>query len=91
MKRPVVELVGTGRCVPRNILTNADLEKMVDTSDEWIRERTGIRERHISTAEETLARMGKDACEQVLEETGLDVGEIDSIIVANPARVLTFA
>ncbi|MCZ6857139.1 MAG: ketoacyl-ACP synthase III [Gemmatimonadetes bacterium] len=82
MKRPVVELVGTGRCIPRNVLTNADLEKMVDTSDEWIRERTGIRERHISTADETLARMGKDACEQVLEETGLDVAEIDSIIVA---------
>ncbi|MCH6547480.1 MAG: beta-ketoacyl-ACP synthase 3 [Gemmatimonadetes bacterium] len=82
MKRPVVELVGTGRCVPRNILTNADLEKMVDTSDEWILERTGIRERHIATADETLACMGKHACEQVLEATGVDVADIDSIIVA---------
>ena len=82
MKRPVVELVGTGRCVPRNILTNADLEKMVDTSDDWIRERTGIRERHIATADETLACMGKQACEQVLEATGVDVADIDSIIVA---------
>ena len=82
MKRPVVELVGTGRCVPRNVLTNADFEKMVDTSGDWILERTGIRERHIATADETLACMGKSACEQVLEVTGVDVTDVDSLIVA---------
>jgi 3-oxoacyl-[acyl-carrier-protein] synthase-3 len=82
MKRPFVELVGTGKHVPTNILTNADLEKMVDTSNEWIQERTGIRERHIATAEETLACMGKYACEQVLEVAGLDVLDVDTIIVA---------
>ena len=82
MKRPRVELIGTGRHVPCSILTNADLEKMVDTSDEWIRERTGIRERHIATAEETLACMGKYACEQVLDDVGLDPLDIDTIIVA---------
>ena len=90
MKRPFVELVGTGRHVPVNVLTNADLEKMVDTSDEWIQERTGIRERHIATAEETLARMGKSACEQVLEEAGVDVLAVDMIIVgtASPDHLL---
>ena len=90
MKRPVVELVGTGRCIPRNVLTNADFEEMVDTSDDWIHERTGIRERHIATADETLACMGKYACEQVLEETGVDVADVDSLIVAtaSPDRLL---
>lgn len=82
MKRPLVELVGTGKYVPKNVLTNADLEKMVDTSDAWIRERTGIRERHIATADETLACMGKFACEQVLEQVGLEAADIDVIIVA---------
>jgi 3-oxoacyl-[acyl-carrier-protein] synthase-3 len=82
MKRPFVELVGTGMHVPTNILTNADLEKMVDTSDEWILERTGIRERHIATDADTLACMGKHACEQVLEEVGVDVLDVDTIIVA---------
>ena len=45
MKRPFVELAGTGRYVPEKVLSNADLERMVDTSDDWIRERTGIRQR----------------------------------------------
>ena len=90
MKRPLVELIGTGRHVPENILTNADLEKMVDTSDEWIQERTGIRERHIATDDETLAFMGKLACEQALESAGVDVMDVDTIIVgtASPDRLL---
>ncbi len=90
MKRPLVELVGTGKHVPKHILTNADLEKMVDTADEWIRERTGIRERRIATADETLAFMGKLACEQVLEGAGVDVMDVDTIIVgtASPDRLL---
>lgn len=90
MKRPRVELIGTGRHVPEHILTNADLETMVDTSDKWILERTGIRERHIATADETLAFMGKLACEQVLESAGVDVMDVDTIIVgtASPDRLL---
>ena len=61
MKRPIAELAGTGRYVPSRILTNADLEKMVETSNDWILERTGIRERHIASDDETIACMGDSA------------------------------
>ena len=54
--RPAVELVGTGRYTPEKVLTNADFERMVDTSDQWIRERTGIRERCIADDSETVAQ-----------------------------------
>ena len=67
MKRPIVELVGTGRSVPEKVLTNAELETMVDTSDQWILERTGIRERRVASDDETLARMASCACMQVLD------------------------
>lgn len=90
MKRPVVELVGTGRYTPSRILTNADLEKMVDTSDEWIRERTGIRERRIAEQHETVAYMSKLAADQVLEEAGVGAEELDAIVLgtASPDRLL---
>ena len=90
MNRPVVELVGSGRYVPEKVLTNADLERMVDTSDQWIRDRTGIRERRIASDDETLARMAQCACTQVLEDAQVDVLEIDSIIfgTASPDRLL---
>ena len=52
-----IRIKGTGRDVPEKILTNADLEKMVDTSDEWIVTRTGIKERHLAKAEETTSDM----------------------------------
>lgn len=90
MNRPIVELVGSGRAVPEKVLTNADLERMVDTSDQWIRDRTGIRERRIASDDETLARMAQCACTQVLEDAQVDVLEIDSIIfgTASPDRLL---
>lgn len=90
MKRPVAQLVGTGRYTPSRVLTNADLEKMVDTSDEWIRERTGIRERRIAERHETVAYMSKMAAEQVLEAAGIGPEEIDAIVLgtASPDRLL---
>ncbi len=90
MKRPVAELAGTGRYVPERILTNADLEKMVDTSDQWIIERTGIRERHIAGPDESIACMANAACLQVLEAAGVSVEEVDAIVVgtASPDRLL---
>ena len=90
MNRTIVELVGSGRAVPEKVLTNADLERMVDTSDQWIRDRTGIRERRIASDDETLARMAQCACTQVLEDAQVDVLEIDSIIfgTASPDRLL---
>ncbi len=90
MNRPFVELVGSGRYLPKKVLTNAELESMVDTSDQWIRDRTGISERRIASDDETLAQMAKCACTQVLEEAQVDVSEIDAIIfgTASPDRLL---
>lgn len=90
MKRPFVELAGTGRYVPEKILSNADLERMVDTSDEWIRERTGIRERRIASADETVAYMATRAAQQVLGDAGLGPEHVDAIILgtATPDRLL---
>jgi len=90
MKRPFAELVGTGRYVPAKVITNADLETMVDTTNEWILERTGIRERHIAGPGETIACMGDVACRQVLEAAGVGVEEVDGLVVgtASPDRLL---
>jgi 3-oxoacyl-[acyl-carrier-protein] synthase-3 len=89
-KHPMVELVGTGRCTPEKVLTNADFERMVDTSDEWIQERTGIRERHISDDSETVARLSKVACDQVLDAAHLKPTDVDAIVLATatPDRLL---
>jgi 3-oxoacyl-[acyl-carrier-protein] synthase-3 len=90
VKRPFVELVGTGRYVPERVLSNAELEKLVDTSDEWIRERTGIRERRIAGPHETVAYMSKVAAEQVLADAGLGPEDLDAIVMgtASPDRLL---
>ncbi len=90
MNRPFVELVGSGRYLPKKVLTNAELERMFDTSDQWIRDRTGISERRIASDDETLARMAQRACTQVLEGAQVDVSEIDGIIfgTASPDRLL---
>jgi 3-oxoacyl-[acyl-carrier-protein] synthase-3 len=90
VKRPVAEVGGTGRYTPPKVLTNADLEKMVDTSDQWILERTGISERRIASDEETIAYMGKVSCEQALEAAGMSVDDVDALIVgtASPDRLL---
>lgn len=90
MKRPVVELAGTGRYTPERVMTNADFEQLVDTSDEWIRERTGIRERRIAQPHETVAYMSKMASERALEEAEMDPDHLDAIILAtaSPDRLL---
>ncbi len=90
MKRPFAELAGTGRYVPAKVLTNADLEAMVETTDEWIIERTGIKERHIAGPGETIACMGEAACRQALEVAGVPVEEVDALVVgtASPDRLL---
>ncbi|MEJ2184609.1 MAG: ketoacyl-ACP synthase III [Gemmatimonadota bacterium] len=86
--KPLVEIVSTGRWLPDRVLTNADLEKMVDTSDEWIRERTGIRERRI--ADVGAAEMGARASRIAMERAGVHAGEVDAIVVstATPDRLL---
>jgi 3-oxoacyl-[acyl-carrier-protein] synthase-3 len=74
-------ILSTGAYVPERILTNAELERMVDTSDEWILSRTGIRERRIAAEGETTSDMGARAAEMALQRGGVDPQEIDLIIV----------
>ena len=67
--------------LPERILTNAELEKTVDTNDEWIRSRTGIAERRVVAEDEATSHMGINSARQIIEKTGIDVAEIDAIIV----------
>lgn len=75
-------IVGTGGYLPEKVLTNRDLEKMVETSDEWIRERTGIQQRHIAAEGETTCDLAEVATRRALEMAGIEASEIDLIIVA---------
>jgi len=75
-------ITGWSRYVPDQILTNADLEKMVDTNDEWIVSRTGIRERRVAAAHETTASMGAVAGLRAIRTAGLDPDDIDLIVLA---------
>ncbi len=77
-----IRIKGTGRCIPEKILTNADLEKMVDTSDEWIVSRTGIKERHIAEDDQSSSDMAAIAAKNALENAGLTADQIDLIIVS---------
>jgi 3-oxoacyl-[acyl-carrier-protein] synthase-3 len=77
-----VSITGTGSYVPEKILSNADLEHMVETSDEWIRTRTGIRERRIAAPEQTTSDMAAEAAKAALENAGVPASEVDLIIVA---------
>src|SRR5882762_3817681 len=75
-------ITGVGSYVPEKILTNADLEKMVDTSDEWITSRTGIRQRRIAAADEFTSHMGAKAAMRAMKKGGITPEQIDLIIVA---------
>jgi 3-oxoacyl-[acyl-carrier-protein] synthase-3 len=78
----LMTIAGTGSYVPERILTNAELEKMVDTSDEWITSRTGIKERRIAAPDETTSDMATAAARRAMEMAGLTAEEIELIIVA---------
>jgi len=86
-------LAGTGSKVPDRILTNADLERMVDTSDEWIVTRTGIRERRISEPGQAVTDLALPAAQAALEMAGISALDVDKIIVATvtPDRILPSA
>ncbi len=77
-----VSIIGTGSYVPEKVLTNADLEKLVDTSDEWIRTRTGIRERRIAASDEHTSDLAAKAAQAAIENAGISAEEIDLILVA---------
>ncbi len=83
MAMPRAEITGWGKYVPTKILTNDDLAKMVDTSDEWITARTGIKERHIRTENDTTTGMACAAARDALAVAGLTPSDLDLIVVAN--------
>ena len=83
-------LAGTGSALPRTRVSNAELASRVDTSDEWIVERTGIRFRHIAEPDETTATLGADAAKQALAAAGLEAADIGLIIVATATPDNTF-
>jgi 3-oxoacyl-[acyl-carrier-protein] synthase-3 len=82
-------IIGTGGYLPKKVMTNADLEKIVDTTDEWIVTRTGIRERHIAADGETSCDLAEQATRRALESAGIRADAIDLIIVATttPDRI----
>ena len=79
---PSAAILGTGSYVPELIMTNADLEKMVETNDEWIRSRTGIRERRIAAPQETTSDMAAAAARAALENAGITAQEVSMIMCA---------
>lgn len=85
-----VGVVGVGMSVPKKVLTNFDLEKMVETSDEWIRTRTGIRERHIVEPGMTTSELAYPAAKEALKRAGLQAKDVDLIIVGTTSPDMTF-
>jgi 3-oxoacyl-[acyl-carrier-protein] synthase-3 len=82
MRSRGVRLIGTGSFVPEPVLTNGDFEKLVDTSDEWITTRTGIKERHIAPAEMPTSELALEAARNALEDADLKPAEVETLIVA---------
>ncbi|MNW28890.1 3-oxoacyl-[acyl-carrier-protein] synthase 3 [compost metagenome] len=85
-----VGIIGTGKYVPEKVLTNSDLEKIVETSDEWIVSRTGIRERHVAAPEQATSDLAYEAAVRALASAGLTAEELDLIIVATITPDMAF-
>lgn len=83
-------IIGTGSYLPEKVLTNADLEKIVDTTDEWIRTRTGIRSRHIAAKGQLASDLAVPAAQRALQSAGLQAGDIDMIMVATTTPDMVF-
>ncbi len=83
-------IAGIGSCLPEKVVSNTDLEKMMDTSDEWIRERTGIKRRHVAVEGETTGTMSLIAAQRAMEMAGVTADELDLIIVGTctPDKVI---
>ena len=88
MIRSVVR--GFGAALPKRVVTNRELEEMVDTSDEWIVQRTGIRQRYVAGEDETTASLGAEAAQKALDNAGLMIADIDMIICATSTPDNTF-
>lgn len=83
-------IIGTGHYLPEKVLTNKDLEKIVDTSDQWIADRTGIRQRHIAAEGQTTCDLAEQAARQAMKDAGLQPGDIDLLLVGTTTPDLVF-
>jgi len=83
-------ITGLGAYLPEKVLTNADIEKIVDTSDEWIRTRTGIRERHIAAPEQATSDLALPAAQEAIRNAGLTPQDLDLIVVATTSPDMIF-
>ncbi|MGI9203951.1 MAG: beta-ketoacyl-ACP synthase III [Woeseiaceae bacterium] len=83
-------IAGTGRYLPERVLTNADLEKIVETSDEWIRTRTGIEQRHVAGEEENTSDLCVEAAKVAIEDAGVTAADIDLIVIGTTSPDLIF-
>ena len=88
--RPRIGITGLGCYVPERVLDNEELSRLVDTSDEWIMERTGIRERRIAAREQAMSDLAAPAASGALEQAGVLPGEIDFLVVATVTPDMTF-
>ncbi len=79
--KPIAAITGLGTAVPARVVPNAHFEQYLDTSDQWIVERTGIRERRIASPEETLALLCRDASERAMAQAGISAAELDAIVL----------
>lgn len=84
------QIIGTGSYLPEKTLTNADLEKIVDTTDQWITDRTGIRERHIAAENEAASDLAVQAAQKALQAAGIAPEELDILIVGTQTPDMTF-
>jgi 3-oxoacyl-[acyl-carrier-protein] synthase-3 len=84
------KIAGTGRYLPEKILTNADLEKIVDTTDEWIRTRTGVERRHVAAEDQTTSDLCVEAAKKAMESADITTDDIDLIIVGTTSPDLIF-
>ena len=83
-------IAGTGRYLPERVLTNFDLEKMVDTTDEWIRTRTGVERRHVCADDETTSDMCVEAAKQAMDAAGVTADQIDMVVIGTTSPDLIF-
>src|SRR6266478_2973358 len=88
--RPHIHIIGTGAYLPHKVLTNHDLEKMVDTSDEWITTRTGIKERHVAAKDEAASDLAIHAAKRALQNAGVKAEAIELIVVATATPDMFF-
>ena len=90
MTKIYAHLTGVGSYLPETILTNQELSERIDTSDEWIKERTGISQRHIAADDQTTSDLGYIAAKRAIEDASLTIDDIDLIVVATSTPDFTF-